>query len=155
MRHTPLTVALALLLAACATEVRDETPGQARTPAPAIRTQSYTPGIGAAPAPSRAEAEPARQQAQNSQNPNREPDRQAPRRRVGSSSPAPEQAVPFITTPGLPPPPSNRDAVNDAKRDLMQPQLDRLREADRFNQLDPVGQRDLLLRQHEQNTIGR
>ena len=146
----------ALLLAACATEVRDETPGLAQASMPAIRTQTYIPGVGSEPVPiAEDRAEPARESAQTQREatPGLRPPAQ---RRIGSSSPPPDPAtMPRMAPPTLPAPPSTTDAVNDAKRDRMRSGIDRMREEDALGRLDPIQQRDLLMRQQELKNIGR
>jgi hypothetical protein len=161
MTTIPLTAALALLLAACATDIQDDTSGQASAPSSGIsgvpsggiRTQSYIPGGQSAPA--RASAQDRREDQARNQDDDPSQIRQVPRRRVGSSSPPPDSAAPRMAIPNLPPPPSTAEAVNDAKRDLMIPELDRMREAQQFNPTDPLLERDILNKQYDLNQIGR
>lgn len=177
-----MSLAAALLLAACATEIRDETPGRAEA-LPPVRTQMYMPGAvtpvpvpGQAPvqAPvqdgrwrtlsqirAEANARPERQVQAQAQTPAPAPDPAQPRpqRRRGSSSPPPEPLA--MPTPGpLPTAPSTEAMTDRFKRDLMSPEVDRLRADDALGRLDPLQQRELFrkeqdLRQYGTGPLGR
>lgn len=153
MRHRILAAALALGLAGCVgTGVRDEAPATAAGVAPnaiasgGIRTQTYTPsatrdGMPGTEQRARADREVAPQGPP--------PPAGSPARR-GSSTPPPN-----LADPGQPPlaplpgPAGSEEATARFKRDLMAPQVDRMRTDDALGRLDPNQQRDLLNRQLE------
>lgn len=183
----PAVLAAALsasLLAACATEIRDDWPGRAQTPGPAapspaapglaasspvasrpITTRTYVPGtvsgggrlwseqiqaesragtgggVGGQPAP-RPETAPRRDSAQDV------PQGPPPKRR-GSSSPPPDRTVLPPQPVPLPAPLSTQDATDAFKRDLIRPEIDRMRTDDAMGKLDPLGQRDLMRREND------
>jgi len=156
----PVTVALAALaLGACATEVRDEMPGRAQA-APPVSAQNGglktlrqiqaeenarpTPAPRPEPAPA-----PPQKLSDASQVPNQPP----PVRRRGSSSPPPPP-IDQPATPALPAPGSTQGLTDRAKRDLMSPEVDRLRTDDAMGRLDPLQQRDLLRKQQDLRQYG-
>jgi len=168
----PLSVVGALLLAACATEVRDETPGQAQALSP-IRTQTYTPGgerktlrqvqaeENTQPTAPQPQSRPQRtaQAPEASQQP-AQPQQPAPQRRRGSSSPPPPSLIDMPTPRPLPTAPSTEPMTDRFKRDLMTPEVDRLRTEDALGRLDPIQQQELMrkqqdLRQYGTNPLGR
>ncbi|AWJ84434.1 hypothetical protein TSH58p_13400 [Azospirillum sp. TSH58] len=155
----PVAVALATLaLGACATEVHDEMPGRAQA-APPVSAQSGglktlrqiqaeenarpTPAPRPQPAPA-----PPQKLSDASQTPNK-----PPVRRRGSSSPPPP-AIDQPATPALPSPGSTQELTDRAKRDLMSPEVDRLRTDDAMGRLDPLQQRDLLRKQQDLRQYG-
>ncbi|MBP2301458.1 hypothetical protein [Azospirillum picis] len=168
----PLAVPLAalLVLGACAApDLRDETPGRAQA-FPPVHTQTLIPGgerrmwseiqaeQSRASSPSRAASrddgrpDPAgRQEQETGQQP-----RKPPPRRRGSSSPPPDPAVlPQPPRPvQMPPPPSTQGTTDAFKRDLLQPDVQRLREQDALGRLDPFGQRDLMKRENDLRQYG-
>lgn len=146
-RLIPLA-ALAALAACAPSEFRDDAPGRAQA-FPPIRTETLRTGIDAAPSARRwseiqADQAPAV----------RKPDTPRPRR--GSSSPPPDPAVlpqPPRAVP-LPPVPSTQGATDAFKRDLIRPEVDRLRTDDALGRLDPLGQRDLMRRENDLRQLG-
>lgn len=78
-----------------------------------------------------------------------------PRRRGGGSIPPPYGSSPTSPPAVVPPPGPNDTTGNTAafKRDLMAPKIDDLRTRDALNQLDPIQQRDLLMRQQEMQRL--
>ncbi|AWK87939.1 hypothetical protein [Azospirillum thermophilum] len=72
-----------------------------------------------------------------------------PARRRGSSSPPPERTVLPPQPVPLPAPPSTQDATDAFKRDLIRPEIDRMRTDDAMGKLDPLGQRDLMRREND------
>lgn len=87
------------------------------------------------------------QQAQQ-QNP-----QQPPVRRRGSSSPPPPP-VALQQPPSLPAPLSTEPLTNSAKRDLLSPEVDRLRNEDAMGRLDPLQQRELFRKQQDLRQYG-
>ncbi|GAA4248782.1 hypothetical protein GBZ26_24955 [Azospirillum formosense] len=156
----PVAVALAALaLGACATEVHDEMPGRAQAAPPAsaqsggLKTlrqiqaeenarPAHTPRPQTPPAP-------PQKLSDASQTPNQPP----PVRRRGSSSPPPPP-IDQPATPALPAPGSTQGLTDRAKRDLMSPEVDRLRTEDAMGRLDPLQQRDLLRKQQDLRQYG-
>ncbi|MFC5356025.1 hypothetical protein [Azospirillum himalayense] len=159
----PVAVALAALaLGACATEVHDEMPGraQAAPPVPAqsgglktLRQIQAEENARPTPAP-RPEPAPAPPQklSDASQAPG-QPSNQPSVRRRGSSSPPPPP-IDQPATPALPAPGSTQGLTDRAKRDLMSPEVDRLRTDDAMGRLDPLQQRDLLRKQQDLRQYG-
>ena len=49
----------------------------------------------------------------------------------------------------MPPPPSSQSATDAFKRDLIRPEVDRMRTDDAMGRLDPLGQRDLMRREND------
>ncbi|WP_454018818.1 hypothetical protein [Azospirillum sp. Marseille-Q6669] len=154
----PVAVALvALALGACATEVHDEMPGRAQA-APPVSAQSgglktlrqiqAEENARPAPAPQPPPA-PTQKLSDASQAPNQPP----PVRRRGSSSPPPPP-IDQPATPALPAPGSTQGLTDRAKRDLMSPEVDRLRTEDAMGRLDPLQQRDLLRKQQDLRQYG-
>lgn len=156
---------LALLLAAgaCApSDLRDDMPGRAQA-FPPIHEQTVIPG-GERRTWSQIQAEQSRagssagtgawpRQAEEAQ-PRRDSDstdRPPPKRRRGSSSPPPDPAVlPQPPRPiPVPPPPSSQSATDAFKRDLIRPEVDRMRTDDAMGRLDPLGQRELMKREND------
>ncbi|WP_448204089.1 hypothetical protein [Azospirillum sp. sgz302134] len=166
MKPNPISVAAALLLTACATEFRDETPGQAQS-LPPVRTQTYTPG-GAPPSASgaglktwrqlqeEANARPspsAQAPSQRMSQLQEQGQRQPPVRRRGSSSPPPAPAE-QMAVPSLPPPPSTQAQTDRFKYDLMSPEVDRLRTEDAMGRLEPLQQRELFRKEQDLRQYG-
>lgn len=165
--------AAALLLSACATEIRDDMPGRAQSPGPAlsgpIRTETYTPGVTAAapvgerrlwsesqgsgqtsrPRQPQAQQPETRPQAKAPDNRTDDDEKQPPPRRRGSSSPPPGQLIAPPQTVPLPSPPSTQSATDAFKRDLIRPDVDRMRTDDAMGKLDPLQQRDLMRREND------
>lgn len=158
-----------LLLSACATEIRDDMPGRAQAPASGlsgpIRTESYTPGAAAAaPAGERRlwsqsrdagqRDERSRSQASAPQSRTDGEQDQPPPRHRGSSSPPPAQLIAPPQTVPLPAPPSTQSATDAFKRDLIRPDIDRMRTDDAMGRLDPLQQRDLMRRENDMRQWG-
>ncbi|WP_247894967.1 hypothetical protein [Azospirillum brasilense] len=160
----PVAAALAALaLGACATEVHDEMPGRAQA-APPVSAQSgglktlrqIQAEENARPVPApRPEPAPAPPQklSDASQAPGQPPTQPPPVRRRGSSSPPPPP-IDQPATPALPAPGSTQGLTDRAKRDLMSPEVDRLRTEDAMGRLDPLQQRDLLRKQQDLRQYG-
>ncbi|MGY0743670.1 hypothetical protein ACW7AA_01335 [Azospirillum argentinense] len=156
----PVAVALAALaLGACAPDVHDEMPGRAQAAPPVsaqggglktLRQIQAEENARPTPAP-RPEPAPAPPQklSDASQTPNQPP----PVRRRGSSSP-PLPPIDQPATPALPEPGSTQGLTDRAKRDLMSPEVDRLRTEDAMGRLDPLQQRDLLRKQQDLRQYG-
>lgn len=155
----PVAVALAALaLGACATEVHDEMPGRAQAAPPAaaqsgglktlrqIQAEENVRPTTPAPQPP---PTPPQKLSDASQAPNQPP----PVRRRGSSSPPPPP-IDQPATPALPAPGSTQGLTDRAKRDLMSPEVDRLRTDDAMGRLDPLQQRDLLRKQQDLRQYG-
>ncbi|WP_145674749.1 hypothetical protein [Azospirillum brasilense] len=159
----PVAVALtAVALGACAPDVHDEMPGRAQA-APSASAQSgglktlrqIQAEENARPiSPPRPQPAPAPPQklSDASQAPGQPPD-QPPVRRRGSSSPPPPP-IDQPATPALPAPGSTQGLTDRAKRDLMSPEVDRLRTDDAMGRLDPLQQRDLLRKQQDLRQYG-
>ncbi|WP_353857940.1 hypothetical protein [Azospirillum formosense] len=156
----PAALALAALaLGACATEVHDEMPGRAQAAPPASAQSGELKTLRQIQAeenarpipPPRPQPAPAPPQklSDASQQPNQPP----PVRRRGSSSPPPP-AIDQPATPALPAPGSTQGLTDRAKRDLMSPEVDRLRTEDAMGRLDPLQQRDLLRKQQDLRQYG-
>ncbi|ANC92298.1 hypothetical protein A6A40_10495 [Azospirillum humicireducens] len=160
---------LAFLLAAgaCApTELRDDAPGRAQA-FPPVYNQTFVPGGGERRTWSRIQAEQSRADSGGAVRPRQseEPqprtnskhtdsgdaDRPPPKRPRGSSSPPPDPAaLPQPPRPiPVPPPPSSQSATDAFKRDLIRPEVDRMRTDDAMGRLDPLGQRDLMRREND------
>ncbi|MDR6769727.1 hypothetical protein [Azospirillum sp. BE72] len=162
---------LAFLLAAgaCApSELRDDTPGRAQA-FPPVYNQTFGPGGGERRTWSQIQAEQSRDDARpgttarprqteepqpraNSRDTDsRDTDRPPPKRPRGSSSPPPDPAaMPQPPRPiPVPPPPSSQSATDAFKRDLIRPEVDRMRTDDAMGRLDPLGQRDLMKREND------
>lgn len=169
-RALPLAV-LPVLLAACApTEFRDDMPGRAQA-FPPVRMETLPPSAALdTPAGARPrlwseqvqEAPPRRRAPEATPQRPQEPPRQTvtprpgdgeppPKRRRGSSSPPPDPAaLPQPPRPvPLPPVPSTQSATDAFKRDLIRPEVDRMRTDDALGRLDPLGQRDLMRREND------
>lgn len=153
-----------LLLPACTTDIRDDMPGRAQAPASGlsgpIRTETYTPGTAAAaPAGERRLWSQSRDAGQREEQPRSQAgapqsrtdgDRdQPPPRRRGGSSPPPAQLIAPPQTVPLPAPPSTQSATDAFKRDLIRPDIDRMRSDDAMGRLDPLQQRDLMRREND------
>ena len=180
MKPNPISVAAALLLTACATEFQDEMPGRAQPPPPApVQAGAPVAGILYAqnpyaqnpygqntqlktlrqlqdeangqsifpPPPAQGGRVPRDQQAQQ-QNP-----QQPPVRRQGSSSPPPPP-VALQQPPSLPAPLSTEPLTNSATRDLLSPEVDRLRNEDALGRLDPLQQRELFRKEQQLRQYG-
>lgn len=169
-----LPLAALLALAACApSEFRDDMPGRAQA-FPPIRTQTMIPGtvsdqsaqssrrtwseIQANQTPGKQAQGKPRPEQQAQAEPARKPDQDNPPpvRRRGSSSPPPDPAVlpqPPRPVP-LPPVPSTQNATDAFKRDLIRPEVDRMRTDDAMGRLDPFGQRDLMRREGDLRQLG-
>lgn len=154
----PVTVALAALaLGACATETRDDMPGRAQA-APPVAAQSgglktlrqiqAEENARQTPAPQPPPA-PPQKLSDASQTPNQPP----PVRRRGSSSPPPPP-IDQPVTPALPAPGSTQGLTDRAKRDLMSPEVDRMRTDDALGRLDPLQQRELFRKQQDLRQYG-
>ncbi len=77
------------------------------------------------------------------------------RPRVGSSSPPDSTGYPPTPHPRpLPPPASTHGATDAFKRDLLRPEVDRMRQDDALGRLDPLQQRDLTRRENELRQLG-
>ncbi|PWC31031.1 hypothetical protein [Azospirillum sp. TSO35-2] len=155
---------LAFLLAAgaCAPqEIRDDMPGRAQA-FPPTYTQTVIPGgerrtwseIQAEQnraSPSRNSASRPQAKAESAPNDQQQNDQPPPKRRRGSSSPPPDPAaLPQPPRPvPLPPPASTQSATDAFKRDLIRPEVDRMRTDDAMGRLDPLGQRDLMKREND------
>jgi len=174
MKPNPISVAVALLLTACATDFQDEMPGRAQTPPSAplpAQTQAGTPfaglqyaqntqlktlrqlqdeanGQSILPPPSTQGGRVPRDQQAQQQNP-----QQPPVRRRGSSSPPPPP-VALQEPPSLPAPQSTEGLTDRAKRDLLSPEVDRLRTEDAMGRLDPLQQRELFRKQQDLRQYG-
>ncbi|MGQ9371190.1 hypothetical protein [Azospirillum sp. ST 5-10] len=115
----------------------------------AAEFQTYTPGgrIGDQPPPAAApEAPPP---------PAKAPGGEAPPVRRGSSTPPPPPRIAGPTVTPSPMPPDIRGATDSFKRDLDQPALDRLRLDRALGRLDPAQERDLMMRQHQLDSLTR
>lgn len=167
----PVAAALAALaLGACAPDVHDEMPGRAQAaPSAAPPASAQSGGLktlrqiqaeeNARPIPApqpRSQPQPAPAPPQKlsdaSQVPGQPPN-QPPVRRRGSSSPPPPP-IDQPATPALPAPGSTQGLTDRAKRDLMSPEVDRLRTEDAMGRLDPLQQRDLLRKQQDLRQYG-
>jgi len=157
-RLVPLA-ALAALAACAPSEFRDDSPGRAQA-FPPVRTQTFTPSA-AIDAP----AQPGRRTWSQTQGvppkatpsrPNDGEPQPQPRPRRGSSSPPPDPAaLPQPPRPvPLPPVPSTQAATDAFKRDLIRPEVDRMRTDDAMGRLDPFGQRDLMRRENDLRQLG-
>ncbi|WP_377810062.1 hypothetical protein ABNQ38_21235 [Azospirillum sp. A29] len=167
---------LLLLLAAgaCApSDLRDDTPGRAQA-FPPVYNQTVVPGGGERRTWSQIQAEQSRtdskpataarsRQTSDSQSDDRQirrdpdgTDQPPPKRRRGSSSPPPDPAaLPQPPRPiPVPPPPSSQSATDAFKRDLIRPEVDRMRTDDAMGRLDPLGQRDLMRRENDLRQFG-
>ena len=157
----PVTAALAALaLGACAAEVRDDMPGRAQAPPPVaaqsdglktLRQIQAEENARQTPAPQTPPA-PPQKLSDSSQAPGQPPN-QPPVRRRGSSSPPPPP-IDQPATPALPPPGSTEALTNRAKRDLMSPEVDRMRTDDALGRLDPLQQRELFRKQQDLRQYG-
>ncbi|PWC83381.1 hypothetical protein TSH100_20375 [Azospirillum sp. TSH100] len=161
-RLTPLLLLLAA--GACApTELRDDNPGRAQA-FPPVYNHTVIPGVGERRTWSQIQAEQSRADsnptatAQSRQPDDRQirrdqdgTDQPPPKRRRGSSSPPPDPAaLPQPPRPiPVPPPPSSQSATDAFKRDLIRPEVDRMRTDDAMGRLDPLGQRDLMRREND------
>ncbi|MBK1837559.1 hypothetical protein JHL17_09050 [Azospirillum sp. YIM B02556] len=166
--HAPLAHRLAplaflLTAAACApSDLRDDMPGRAQA-FPPTYNQTVIPGGGERRTWSQIQAEQSRadsspgtaarsRQAKEAQQRDQDDtDRPPPKRRRGSSSPPPDPAaLPQPPRPiPVPPPPSSQSATDAFKRDLIRPEVDRMRTDDAMGRLDPLGQRDLMKREND------
>ncbi|WP_148219166.1 hypothetical protein [Azospirillum sp. B510] len=166
-RLRPL-LALAVLLAAgaCApSDPRGDQPGRASDSAPnstqafpPIHTETFIPGGGRRTWSGIQADQNQADQSRADRQANRGSDRDSndtgqppPKRRRGSSSPPPDPAaLPQPPRPvPLPPPPSSQSATDAFKRDLIRPEVDRMRTDDAIGRLDPLGQRDLMRREND------
>lgn len=164
-RLAPLVFLLAA--GACApSELRDDSPGRAQA-FPPVYNQTFVPGGGERRTWSQIQAEQSRtgsgpaarprqaeepQPRANSRAPDSgNTDRPPPKRPRGSSSPPPDPAaLPQPPRPiPVPPPPSSQSATDAFKRDLIRPEVDRMRTDDAMGRLDPLGQRDLMRREND------
>lgn len=166
-RLTPLL--LLLTASACApADLRDDTPGRAQA-FPPVYNQTVVPGGGERRTWSQIQAEQsrtgsnsgtaARPRQADDQQMRRDPDstdQPPPKRRRGSSSPPPDPAaLPQPPRPiPVPPPPSSQSATDAFKRDLIRPEVDRMRTDDAMGRLDPLGQRDLMRRENDLRQFG-
>lgn len=152
---------LAFLLAAgaCApSDVRDDTPGRAQA-FPPVYNQTVIPGGGERRTWSQIQAEESQSTPAKARQPDEpqmrrdsgDADQTPPKRRRGSSSPPPDPAaLPRPPRPvPVPPPPSTQGATDAFKRDLIRPEVDRMRTDDAMGRLDPLGQRDLMKREND------
>ncbi|MCW2237837.1 hypothetical protein [Azospirillum canadense] len=183
MTPHPISVAAALLFAACTTtactaDIRDETPGQAGTLSPAqaqapagVRVAGQTAGqmgglktfrqlqdeANAQPIESSRKAPVQRSQNQDDQTRQRmsqdQQQQQPPVRRRGSSSPPPPPIAQQVPQ-GLPPAGSTEAQTDRFKRDLLSPEVDRLRTDDAMGRLDPLQQRDLFRKEQDLRQYG-
>ncbi|MBP2293028.1 hypothetical protein [Azospirillum rugosum] len=187
MKPHPISVAAALLFAACTTtactaDIQDEMPGQAGTSptqaqAPAgVRVADQTAGqtaglktfrqlqdeANAQPLESSRKAPSQRSQAQRSQNQDDQTrqrmsqdqqQQQPPVRRRGSSSPPPPPIAQQVPQ-GLPPVGSTEAQTDRFKRDLLSPEVDRLRTDDAMGRLDPLQQRELFRKEQDLRQYG-
>lgn len=167
---TRLAPLLLLLTAgACApADLRDDNPGRAQA-FPPVYNQTVIPGGGERRTWSQIQAEQSRtgskpaataqpRQTDDAQI-RRDPDstdQPPPKRRRGSSSPPPDPAaLPQPPRPiPVPPPPSSQSATDAFKRDLIRPEVDRMRTDDAMGRLDPLGQRDLMRRENDLRQYG-
>lgn len=164
-RLAPLVFLLAA--GACApSELRNDSPGRAQA-FPPVYNQTFVPGGGERRTWSQIQAEQSRTDASPATRPrqadeaqpranSRAPDsgntdRPPPKRPRGSSSPPPDPAaLPQPPRPiPVPPPPSSQSATDAFKRDLIRPEVDRMRTDDAMGRLDPLGQRDLMRREND------
>ncbi|MDQ2103541.1 hypothetical protein [Azospirillum isscasi] len=157
----PIAAALAALsLGACATETRDDMPGRAQAKPPVSAQSSELKTLrqiqaeenarpSTAPQPPPA---PPQKLSDASQAPGQPPN-PPPVRRRGSSSPPPPP-IDQPATPGLPAPGSTQGLTDRAKRDLMSPEVDRLRTEDAMGRLDPLQQRELFRKQQDLRQYG-
>ncbi len=156
-RLVPLAAALAVLstLPACVPgDLRDDQPGRAQA-FPPIRMQTVTPSVVLDPPPAGAESS-GRRSWKQMQGPSARSDDTPPPRHRGSSSPPPDPAVlpqPPRPVP-LPPVPSTQSATDAFKRDLIRPEVDRMRTDDALGRLSPLGQRDLMRRENDLRQLG-
>ncbi|CAO3418562.1 hypothetical protein [Azospirillum endophyticum] len=166
--HLPFTRCLAplaflLVAAACApSDLRDDMPGRAQA-FPPVYNQTVVPGGGERRTWSQIQAEQSRtgsnsitaaqsrQTEETQQRDSNDTSRPPPKRRRGSSSPPPDPAaMPQPPRPvPVPPPPSSQSATDAFKRDLIRPEVDRMRTDDAMGRLDPLGQRDLMKREND------
>lgn len=172
IRLTPLLLLLAT--SACApTDLRDDNPGRAQA-FPPVYNQTVVPGGGERRTWSQIQAEQSRtgsrsaataqsRKTSDSQSDDRQmrrdpdgTDQPPPKRRRGSSSPPPDPAaLPQPPRPiPVPPPPSSQSATDAFKRDLIRPEVDRMRTDDAMGRLDPLGQRDLMRRENDLRQFG-
>ncbi len=154
----PVTVALATLaLGACATGVRDDMPGRAQAAPPVAAQSGELKTLRQIQAEENARPSVAPQRLSDaSQAPGQppgQPPRQPPVRRRGSSSPPPP-SIDQPATPALPPPGSTEALTDRAKRDLMSPEVDRMRTDDALGRLDPLQQRELFRKQQDLRQYG-
>ncbi|CAO3372980.1 hypothetical protein [Azospirillum argentinense] len=159
----PVAAALAALaLGACAPDVHDEMPGRAQAaPSAAPPASAQSGGLktlrqiqaeeNARPIPA-PRPQPAPAPPQKLSDASQASD-QPPVRRRGSSSPPPPP-IDQPATPALPAPGSTQGLTDRAKRDLMSPEVDRLRTDDAMGRLDPLQQRDLLRKQQDLRQYG-
>lgn len=186
MKPNPISVAAALLLAACTTDIRDEMPGQAgadpavqaQAPAQSARTQSArTQSAGLKTwrqlqdeanaqsiEPTRSSRKASDQQSQTPRSQTQsmsqaqdqqqqQQQQQPPVRRRGSSSPPPPPVAQQVPQ-GLPPVGSTEAMTDRFKRDLMSPEVDRLRTEDAMGRLDPLQQRELFRKEQDLRQYG-
>ena len=187
MKPHPISVAAALLFAACTTtacmaDIQDEMPGRAGTSLPAqaqARVQALA-GVRVADQPAsqtvglksfrqlqdEANAQPLESSrktpAQRSQNQDDQTTRQQmsqdqqqrqPPVRRGSSSPPPPPIAQQVPQ-GLPPVGSTEAQTDRFKRDLLSPEVDRLRTDDAMGRLDPLQQRELFRKEQDLRQYG-
>ncbi len=166
-RH-PVLIGVMLGLAACApTSWTDPQPGRAAAPpppdklsqaapirpSPVVVWDSRTRDLARNGADSGFADTQAPQQRVTDPRPGPQSDQQPPPRRRGSSSPPPVAAPMPVPSP-LPQAPST-DAMTDRfKRDLMSPQVDRMRTDDALGNLNPLQQRELFDKQRDLGRIG-
>ncbi|KAA0681880.1 hypothetical protein [Roseomonas genomospecies 6] len=151
----------ALALGACAAEVRDDMPGRAQAAPPVAAQGGGLKTLRQIQAEENARQAPAQQPppappqklSDASQAPGQPPPNQPPIRRRGSSSPPPPP-IDQPATPSLPPPGSTEALTNRAKRDLMSPEVDRMRTDDALGRLDPLQQRELFRKQQDLRQYG-
>lgn len=146
-RRTCATASLALVaslavltLTACAAEPPPTGPDQANPLLQPAPMRDYVPGGGgfSSPRPRPAGEKPPAESPQ--------------RKKPPGSSTAPGLIPPPVTAPLPTPPPvpkDSRDDTNRFKRDLLQPDVDRLRQQNDLGRLDPFQKRDLLNRELE------
>jgi len=169
IRLTPILFLLAA--GACApTDLRDDNPGRAQA-FPPVYNQTVVPGGGERRTWSQIQAEQSRTDSKPAaarQTEDRRPDdrqirrdpdstdQPPPKRRRSSSSPPPDPAaLPQPPRPiPVPPPPSSQSATDAFKRDLIRPEVDRMRTDDAMGRLDPLGQRDLMRRENDLRQFG-
>lgn len=182
MKPHPIRVAAALLLATCATaactaDIRDDAPGRAEAP-PSVQAQTPAAGrtagqiaglktfrqlqdeANAQPLEPRPNRRTTARQSQDDGGQNRQRLSQAPQdqqqppvRRRGSSSPPPPPVAQQVPQ-GLPPAGSTEAMTDRFKRDLMSPEVDRLRNEDAMGRLDPLQQRELFRKEQDLRQYG-